>query len=221
MGNYASYQNALELMTAVADKIKKLGCLKFKGSIAFSGLPATITSSMDGWMYNINENFTTDARFVEGAGKKYKAGENVAVSDLSTYDAVTPVGSEDPSDEGWYEIDSETGKYVLSEDTTVDGTKTYYAKTEVFKYDCLGQLVDIDAILDIICEANFDASQDYEIDDVVKKDEALYRFVAAHTAGDPWDTDEVEEVDVIQLIKDAEPDSFTTEQMNTLLALLD
>lgn len=38
--------------------------------------------------------------------------------------AVTPEGTENPSTEGWYEIVD--GAYVLSEDTTVDGEKTYY-----------------------------------------------------------------------------------------------
>lgn len=37
---------------------------------------------------------------------------------------VEPVGSEDPSSEGWYELVS--GEYVLSTDTTVDAGKTYY-----------------------------------------------------------------------------------------------
>lgn len=36
----------------------------------------------------------------------------------------TPIGSEDPSAEGWYELVND--EYVLSEDTTIDGTKTYY-----------------------------------------------------------------------------------------------
>lgn len=43
-----------------------------------------------------------------------------------TYTAVTPTGSEDPSALGWYEIVS--GEYELSQDTTVDGGKTYYTK---------------------------------------------------------------------------------------------
>lgn len=42
----------------------------------------------------------------------------------TTYDAVTPTGGENPSELGWYEqVDSE---YVLSTDTTVDDSKTYY-----------------------------------------------------------------------------------------------
>ena len=31
-----------------------------------------------GWMYDINEDFTTDSRFQEGAGKFVKAGTNIA-----------------------------------------------------------------------------------------------------------------------------------------------
>lgn len=45
------------------------------------------------------------------------------------YTAVTPVGSENPVTEGWYEKSGDT--YVLSADTTVDAGKTYYSKTTV------------------------------------------------------------------------------------------
>lgn len=51
-------------------------------------------------------------------------GKDATVS----YDAVTPVGSEDPSAEGWYEQDG--ADYILTADTTVDPLKTYYIKTE-------------------------------------------------------------------------------------------
>lgn len=44
------------------------------------------------------------------------------------YDEVTPVGTENPSEEGWYEYDNATQQYVLTEDVTVDGSKTYYTK---------------------------------------------------------------------------------------------
>lgn len=218
MSNFVSYENEQVILAKIADKINKLGAVTFKGSVAFSGLPATPDSTMIGWMYNVNEDFTTDSRFVEGSGKKYKAGENVIVDDLSTYAAASPVGSENPSTEGWYELVN--GKYVESTDTTVDPLKTYYVKTPVYKLDCAGQLVDIDAILDIICADDFDATQAYEIGDVVKYNEKLYRFKADHTANDPWDPTEVDEVDVVTLIKDSEPDALTQAQMDALLALL-
>lgn len=43
--------------------------------------------------------------------------------------AVTPVGTENPSEEGWYEYTGTYGddsEYELTEDTTVDSEKTYY-----------------------------------------------------------------------------------------------
>ena len=45
-----------------------------------------------------------------------------------TYTEVTPVGTENPSEEGWYELSGTN--YVLTEDTTVDDEKTYYERTE-------------------------------------------------------------------------------------------
>ena len=44
-----------------------------------------------------------------------------------TYDAVTPTGEENPSEEGWYELVS--GEYVPTSDQTVDNQKTYYERT--------------------------------------------------------------------------------------------
>ena len=48
-----------------------------------------------------------------------------------TYDEVTPVGTENPHELGWYESDG-AGGYVLSSDTTVDAGKTYYEKNEQY-----------------------------------------------------------------------------------------
>lgn len=44
------------------------------------------------------------------------------------YDEVTPVGTENPSEEGWYEYDDATQQYVLTEDVTVNAGKTYYTR---------------------------------------------------------------------------------------------
>jgi hypothetical protein len=48
-----------------------------------------------------------------------------------TYTAVTPVGTEDPSEEGWYERSGEAGSYIYlpTTDTTVDSSKTYYERS--------------------------------------------------------------------------------------------
>ena len=53
---------------------------------------------------------------------------------IDVYTAVTPEGTENPSEEGWYESDGQVPPtYTLSADTTVDGAKTYYAKTEEYQ----------------------------------------------------------------------------------------
>lgn len=41
-----------------------------------------------------------------------------------TYTAVSPVGTENPSEEGWYVLSG--NRYILSTDTAVDSNKTYY-----------------------------------------------------------------------------------------------
>ena len=45
-----------------------------------------------------------------------------------TYEEVTPVGTESPVEEGWYEKIGED--YELTEDTTVESGKTYYIRIE-------------------------------------------------------------------------------------------
>lgn len=54
-----------------------------KGTMAYASLP-TPTKANLGYMYNVSDAFTTDAHFVEGAGKKYDAGANVYVVAVTT-----------------------------------------------------------------------------------------------------------------------------------------
>lgn len=87
MSNFVSYANATDLMTAIGNKIKALnGAYVIKGNSTFAALPAagSITTAMNGYVYNVTDAFTTDARFVEGAGKKYPANTNVVIVDLGT-----------------------------------------------------------------------------------------------------------------------------------------
>lgn len=82
---------------------------KPQGSIAFASLPATPNESNYGYVWNITNDFTTDSRFIEGAGKSYSAGTNVGVIeqdsayyydifgafiDLSNYATVEALNSE-------------------------------------------------------------------------------------------------------------------------------
>lgn len=85
MGNFASYSNMQDLMTAIGQKFAAVnGAYVFKGSKTFAQLPDTLTESMTGYTYNMTEEFTTDSRFVEGSGKKYPAGTNVTVANVSS-----------------------------------------------------------------------------------------------------------------------------------------
>lgn len=151
--NFTSFSNALALMEAIVEKFRELSAAYiFKGSVPFSGLPAVLDSGMTGYTYNVTDEFTTDARFIEGAGKKYAAGTNVVVADVSytTYQEVTPEGTEDPAELGWYELISD--EYVATEDTEVQPGKTYYEQVTVpsFKFDVLASFVDVDAIMQAI-----------------------------------------------------------------------
>lgn len=54
-----------------------------KGTVAYASLPTPAKANL-GYMYNVSDAFTTDARFVEGAGKLYEAGANVYVVAVAT-----------------------------------------------------------------------------------------------------------------------------------------
>lgn len=80
----------LQLKATLEDwKSKTKGAYVFHGSVEFSELPSTLTEDMVGWTYNMLEEFTTDDRFVDGAGKVYPAGTNVAIANVGTDE--TPV----------------------------------------------------------------------------------------------------------------------------------
>lgn len=49
-----------------------------------------------------------------------------------SYDAVTPTGTENPKELGWYEYDSIEDEYVLTEDETVQSGTSYFVKNEEF-----------------------------------------------------------------------------------------
>lgn len=51
---------------------------KAGGSIKFSELPNPSSANLN-YMYNIEDDFTTDSRFIEGSGKHFEAGTNVAI----------------------------------------------------------------------------------------------------------------------------------------------
>ena len=75
LSNYYTKQEVDEIVSRV---------YKPAGSCAFNDLPETLTSSILGYVYDVTDDFTTDARFAEGAGHDYPAGTNVVVIDVGT-----------------------------------------------------------------------------------------------------------------------------------------
>lgn len=71
--------------TEVDDKVSAAltSAIVPKGTVAYASLPTPAKANL-GYMYNVSDAFTTDARFVEGTGKKYDAGANVYVVAVTT-----------------------------------------------------------------------------------------------------------------------------------------
>ena len=76
--NYATTSSVNSLISAAV-----AGAYKAKGSVAFASLPA-IASATIGDVYNVTDQFSTTANFMEGAGKTYSAGTNVVCVDAGS-----------------------------------------------------------------------------------------------------------------------------------------
>lgn len=103
-----------------------------------TGVPVAITGYKNSCLLTVK---STDFVTPEEQAK-LKALEDIlwGTDAGDVYTAVTPVGSENPVTEGWYEKSGNT--YVLSADTTVDPLKTYYSKTTVTATDARLPLPD-------------------------------------------------------------------------------
>lgn len=87
------YQNNAEYYKDQAAQYAA-GGLIFKGSVAFASIPAT--GMVNGDMYNITDDFTTDNRFIEGSGVSVKAGADIAwVDSVSKWDILALGGGTD------------------------------------------------------------------------------------------------------------------------------
>ena len=113
--NGAGYQTASDVQSIIDGQISS--AYKAKGSIAFASLPA-LSSSAEGYVYNITDSFTTTSDFVEGAGKAYPAGTNVVIINTtgSTYKYDVLSGIVDLSS---YVLTSDLVAYTNSEIDTI------------------------------------------------------------------------------------------------------
>ena len=74
--NDSAFQTDTQVANAINAKIASV--YKPGGSYAFESLPA-LTEANEGFVYNVTNDFTTTADFLEGAGKKHKAGADVGI----------------------------------------------------------------------------------------------------------------------------------------------
>ena len=102
------------------------GALQPAGSIAFASLP-TLAKTNCNKIYNITDAFTTTSDFVEGSGKSYPAGTNVAI--INTGSEQSPV----------YKYDTYTGTFDFSGFVT---KKTSAVTGNFGSFDANGDLVD-------------------------------------------------------------------------------
>lgn len=74
--NDSTFQTQSEVTAAIAAQISRV--YKPSGTLPFADLPTPSAENL-GNVYNMSDDFTSDNRFVDGAGGKYSAGVNVGV----------------------------------------------------------------------------------------------------------------------------------------------
>lgn len=245
--NFVSYANATELINEIGKKFDAVeGAYVFKGSVAFAGLPASLTSAMVGYVYNMNEEFTIDNRFVEyesGVTKKYPAGTNVAIADVGT--ASTPDLKFDilagfiDVDDIYDEIDKVAAMIAdkFSAATNYAAGDVVYHEHVLYKFtaahnagawtgsDVTSLTVD-DILVELRTLANtilgdlapaFDATVAYDEGDVVTYGGQLYKFTADHAAG-AWTGSDASTTTLAEEIVAAGGDiSALTARVNTIV----
>ena len=198
MANFVSYSDMNTLMTAIGQKFAALnGAYVVKGNSTFANLPASLTAGMTGYVYNVTDGFTTDSRFVEGAGKVYPADTNVVVVNLG--DATTPnmkfdvIGSfvdvagleaaiQEVSDtiEATFDPDDaySIGDYVIKDGVIY---KFKAAHTSGDPWDAT-EVDEIGTVIDLIMATS--GSADGRVDDVVADLAPAFSASTAYSAGD-------------------------------------
>ena len=86
----ADAQKLLDQATKIVSAASA-GAIIPAGTVAFSDLPLTPTV---GYMYNIFDAFTTDARFADGAGVSYNAGANIYWTKDGQWDVMVAIRKE-------------------------------------------------------------------------------------------------------------------------------
>lgn len=107
-------------------------------AITFSWTVTTTPITLEG--YSPVALITIDSTKVDST--KYTQLKDIlyGTNGSASYNEVTPVGTENPSEEGWYELVDDA--YILSTDTSVNSSKSYYEKTTTGETDARLPLPD-------------------------------------------------------------------------------
>ena len=229
--NYLTFDQAKQLFQEVGYKFKRVAdAYTVKGNATLATLPAA-SANTEGFVFNMTAEFTTTADFVEGAGKKYSAGTNVAIVDVTpiTYTAVSsPAADANPKYSGWYEKDTSQDVYFLTADGSVTSGKTYYTATPgtaAYKYDVIANFVDVDGITGDIADVKAAIAPEYDStagvykNDLVFHDGVLYQAKGRYTG--EWPSTELDVLDHFTTLNNLSPIAGTVKEHDTLLNELD
>ncbi len=139
LNNDSDFATKEEVNTAISTQIGRV--YKPSGTVEYASLPTPSQENL-GNVYNVSNAFTTDERFVDGPGKKYPAGSNVAVVQA----------------EAAYKFDVLSGEIDLSNYVEKDGNKQL--STEDFTSDFKSKLEKIPDEVNSEKVAEWDAKAD-------------------------------------------------------------
>lgn len=104
----------------------KLFVVKMDNALSTGGIAITTAKNGKG-KNNITLTAHTSLADIEKIPMEFYILEKVDGQTAYTFTAVSPVGTENPSEEGWYVLMGDS--YVSTSDTEVDANKTYYERT--------------------------------------------------------------------------------------------
>lgn len=81
---YLDYAGLQELVTKINEKYAPIKAFIYLGSVQNVAALPSVAGVRNGGIYNVEEESTTTSDFVEGAGKKLQAGENVVAVNTGT-----------------------------------------------------------------------------------------------------------------------------------------
>ena len=131
-----SMYNITEGGVATADFVEGVGAVVRNGTnviainTADEGEPAVMKWDIIAGVFSVDDKLT----FGTAMPASPENGETFLYmgNTTYTYDGLTPTGTENPKELGWYEYDSTENEYNLTEDETVQAGTSYFVKREEY-----------------------------------------------------------------------------------------